>query len=121
MGFLQVLRTIFINLKRFAVRLNASKSEFITNELIYCGRSISTQGWRFSSVHYSKLLQMPTPTTLAQLEQIVYSVNWLGETIPNSAKIRDHFQSLSVLIREKIKRTDRMKRKTDASVPLAPY
>ena len=61
-------------------------------------------------------LSLNRRTTLAQLEQVLYSVTWLGESIPHISTIKGHFQTLADEIRKALSLEDRKKRKTDENV-----
>ncbi len=119
--FIEVLTIIFRNLEKYYVRLNLQKSVLASNSIVWCGRLISKQGWRFSHDHYNKVLQLPEPQTLAQLEQVVYIINWLSPTIPNAAYLKNHFQSLSNSVRQIHSITDKKIRKSDSELDIVPY
>ena len=82
----------------------------------YIARALRTN----SSVELIDSVELPVADrqALAQLEQIMYVVNWLGESIPHISTIKDHFQSLiDKLIKEK-GITDRKRRKSDDNISL---
>lgn len=116
--FLNTLIYIFERLLNYAVRLNLEKSQLMAKGIVWCGREIGKFGWRFSQEHYNKVLSIPKPVNLAQLEQVIYIIKWLMPTIPNAAPIKDHFQVFSQKIKKIHNLNDRKMRKKDETFVL---
>ena len=70
--FISVLRYILQKLIKFGVRLNAQKSTLLTTEVQWCGRRINRKGWNFMPVHFNKILRVPMPSNVAELENMIY-------------------------------------------------
>ena len=120
-GYLAVLRRILQNMIKYKVRANAQKCDFIAQMVNWCGRSISFGGWKFQRSHFEKILSINEPRTLKELEQVVYILGWLGESIPNHAKVKDHFKQLATHIRHENNILDNKRRKGDENISLKPF
>ena len=53
--------------------------------------SVSENGL-FSDKYYKKILETQKPVYRHELAQVMYLANWLQQTIPGLAEIRDKFQ-----------------------------
>ena len=120
-GFKQVINRILSNMRKYKVRFNAMKCSLITSHTDWCGRRISREGWRFAESHYEKILHLNRPTNLAQLEQVLYVITWLGDSIPNCSHIKGHFQSLVDKLRNENQIIDRKKRRSDTNISLSGH
>ena len=117
-GFQGVLGTVFRNMQRYKVRFNAMKCELLQTEIIWCGRRINRMGWTFAAYHYQKVLNIPAPTNLKQLEKALYVITWLNVTIPAAAKIKAKLRELVTQVRQQYKILDRKARKSDERITL---
>eukprot|EP00924_Labyrinthula_sp_SR-Ha-C_P015341 snap_masked-scaffold_87-processed-gene-0.29-mRNA-1 protein AED:0.37 eAED:0.37 QI:0/-1/0/1/-1/1/1/0/2646 len=101
-GFLSVLRTILKNCIKYSLRLNANKCIFVTKTTEWCGRTISSNGWNFSTKHFNKILSMACPKTLGQLEDILYVSAWLAPAIPKLSTLKAELQKLATDLKKKL-------------------
>eukprot|EP00924_Labyrinthula_sp_SR-Ha-C_P011423 augustus_masked-scaffold_46-processed-gene-0.9-mRNA-1 protein AED:0.36 eAED:0.36 QI:0/-1/0/1/-1/1/1/0/2648 len=101
-GFISVLETILKNCLKYKLRLNANKCIFITQSTEWCGRTISKEGWNFSTKHFNKILKMNSPRTLGQLEDILYVSSWLAPAIPKLSTLKTQLQNLATDLKKKL-------------------
>ena len=81
------------------VRLNVLKCKLLESETTWCGRRITPEGWSFSKKYFKKILEIPQPKRLGELEDIIYGVNWLSSSIPELAELKAPFQDLMLRIK----------------------
>jgi hypothetical protein len=77
------LRKIFIQMRKFRVKINPKKTVLFCQEIEWCGKIISSKGVKPSSKVVQGLLDMNEPETVGALQQYVSACNWLREYIPN--------------------------------------
>ena len=51
------------------LRLSIEKAHFCSQEATWCGRIISKDGWRYKEDYFTKILSMPPPKNLGELER----------------------------------------------------
>ena len=98
-NFLQVYEKYLDRCIATGVRLNVLKCNLLEAETTWCGRRISSQGWSFSKKYFDKVLSIPQPRRLGELEDIIYGVNWLSSSIPELAELKAPFQDLMLKIK----------------------
>eukprot|EP00924_Labyrinthula_sp_SR-Ha-C_P001804 maker-scaffold_128-snap-gene-0.10-mRNA-1 protein AED:0.20 eAED:0.27 QI:0/0/0/1/0/0/3/0/372 len=70
------------------LRINIEKCNFIGGEVIFCGRKLSKEGYKFDSTYATRLLERQKPKYLYELAQFVYTANFLCSIIPQFSRIR---------------------------------
>jgi|GEM_PF-2679083 len=96
------LETILQNCLQYGLRLNVKKCKLVERSTTWCGRVINSNGWVYKPAYFKKILDIPSPTTVQELETIVYLVTWLSLAVPDAAKRKKKFQDLMLQVREDI-------------------
>ena len=119
--FIRVMTRILRGLQKYKVRLNISKCTLLSDSAVWCGRHFSKEGWTFEKTQYDKILSMQKPKSLRELEEVVYLLTWLGESLPNIAKVKNYFLDLATRVRKSAHITDRKTRPTDKHLMLTKH
>ena len=101
-SYLKVLTRILRNCLRWHLRLNVDKCEFIAKEIYWCGRRITSSGWNFKQDYFNRILEVPRPVNVKELEAIVYMVTWLATAIPECSRLKDRLNTLMMTVRDKL-------------------
>ena len=86
-ALVEKLRAVFAVCKEKGLKLNPSKCDLATDEVLFCGRIINKNGIRFHPRQYEALTNMNTPKTVGELMQLVHGANWMRTEIPNFSKL----------------------------------
>jgi len=89
------------------VRLNVRKCDFYNTKAEWCGREISFGHWTFSDKYYNEILKTEKPVYRHELAQVMYLANWLQQTIPGLAELRDVFAKETSLEGKNLKALER--------------
>jgi RNase H-like domain found in reverse transcriptase len=81
-ALLDVHRQFFELCRVNGVVLHAGKCEFFCMQARWCGRLVSKDGVKYEPRHLQGLIEMPMPTTGAQLMQFVCALGWLRTSLP---------------------------------------
>jgi hypothetical protein len=82
-NLLGFLRDFFLLCRQHNLKLHPGKCVLFATEVRWCGRMISSTGVRFDPRRAQGLLDMPAPTTGADLQQFVCALNWMRTSIPS--------------------------------------
>ena len=99
---LEVLERVLSNCVKWGLRLNVEKCDFVAREIIWCGRRISASGWNFRKEYFDKILEVPAPKTVKELEGVVYLATWLTTSIPDCCRLKDSMNELMMEIRRRL-------------------
>jgi RNase H-like domain found in reverse transcriptase/Reverse transcriptase (RNA-dependent DNA polymerase)/Integrase zinc binding domain/Integrase core domain len=80
---LEHLRSFFTICREFNLKLHPGKCVLFAAEVRWCGRLISAAGSKFDPRRIQGLLDMPPPTTGADLQQFICAINWMRTAIPS--------------------------------------
>ena len=80
---LSVLRDIFECCQQNHLKLNARRCRLLLEEAKYCGRVYAAGTVRHDPSRIQSLVQMPTPTTAADLMQFLCAATWVSSHIPD--------------------------------------
>ena len=67
-GFLETVSTYLDNCIKWKVRLNVMKCQVIARKITWCGRSLTPKGWQYSTEYFEKILKIPEPSPVQELE-----------------------------------------------------
>jgi hypothetical protein len=81
------LRDFFLLCRQHNLKLHPGKCVLFATEVRWCGRLISSAGVRFDPRRAQGLLDLPAPTTGADLQQFVCALNWMRTSIPSFATL----------------------------------
>jgi RNase H-like domain found in reverse transcriptase len=81
------LRDFFLLCRLHNLKLHPGKCVLFATEVQWCGRLISRAGVRFDPRRAQGLLDLPAPTTGADLQQFVCALNWMRTSIPSFATL----------------------------------
>ena len=81
------LNDVFERLKRYNLRLKASKCHLFQKEFKYLGHIVSVEGVRGDPDKIKAIVSMPSPTSVKQVRSFVGKCNYYRELIPNYAKL----------------------------------
>eukprot|EP00924_Labyrinthula_sp_SR-Ha-C_P015778 snap_masked-scaffold_4-processed-gene-9.7-mRNA-1 protein AED:0.35 eAED:0.37 QI:0/-1/0/1/-1/1/1/0/291 len=70
------------------LRINIEKCDFICGEVVFCGRKLIKEEFKFDSTYETGLLERKKPRCLHELAQFVYTVNFLCSIISQFSRIR---------------------------------
>jgi len=99
-GYLKTLEYILSKCVEKKLRLNIKKCQLLSESTEWCGRIIYKEGWKFRRGYFDKILNIPNPTTVQELETVVYMMNWLSLSIPNSSELTGILHDLMMEIRK---------------------
>lgn len=100
--FLKTFDTFCCLVKEKRLRFNVEKCCLHRREVNWCGRHLSSNGWRFDEVYAEKIKAISELTTLGELEDVIYSSQWLGATVLKLSFFKQSFTELVLkLKREK--------------------
>jgi Reverse transcriptase (RNA-dependent DNA polymerase) len=77
------LRTFFTICRNYSLKLHPGKCVLFSASVRWCGRVISATGSKFDPRRIQGLIQMPLPTTGADLQQFTCALNWMRTAIPS--------------------------------------
>ena len=100
-GFYDTYKTLLRNCIKWKVRLNIDKCTLVDNKIIWCGRLITRQGWRYQDKYFNKILKIKSPTTMGEIEDVLYTVVWLSLSIPNLSKFKEPIAELILSMKKK--------------------
>eukprot|EP00924_Labyrinthula_sp_SR-Ha-C_P011833 snap_masked-scaffold_88-processed-gene-0.24-mRNA-1 protein AED:1.00 eAED:1.00 QI:0/-1/0/0/-1/1/1/0/120 len=103
-------------MKYYKLRFNASKSQILAKTTEWCGRMFTEDGYYMEDKHFNKILLIPAPRNLYQLETISYLVTWLAFVISFGAQVRSIFQSVADKLRKKHNILDKKRWESDNMV-----
>lgn len=67
--------------------MHAEKTELFLREAKFCGRLITADGVRPDPRKLDSILNMHTPSTGAELQQLLTATNWMRTSIPSYAEL----------------------------------
>eukprot|EP00924_Labyrinthula_sp_SR-Ha-C_P004884 snap_masked-scaffold_1-processed-gene-15.23-mRNA-1 protein AED:0.47 eAED:0.47 QI:0/-1/0/1/-1/1/1/0/1610 len=70
------------------LRINIDKCHLIAEEVVFCGRKLNKNGFKFDSTYATGLLERKKPKYLHELAQFIYTANFLCSIIPQFSRIR---------------------------------
>ena len=117
------MKCILNNSIHYGLRLNVKKCVLLSITVEWCGRLINNQGWKYQPSYYQKILRIPCPETVGELEAVVYMVTWLNIAIPKAAELKDHLLELIKEIKRGLSKGRRRPpwRKARAKISLRPW
>jgi len=94
-------------LNAVGLKVNAKKTLFYAEEVLFCGKLYSSEGVRFNPAFVEAVTKMAKPETAAELRTYIASANWMRAGIPDYAKLVLPLQdllkeALRLLVRDKI-------------------
>ena len=115
-GFLESMEVILKNCIEVGLRLNVHKCSLLQKEIVWCGRIVSVRGWRFKEIYFKRIMEIPEPKTMGELEIIVYLATWLSATVPNCCELKNELQEkmgeIKKLLVAKFGKMNKKKRKS---------
>lgn len=75
--------TIFKRLQEYNIRINPGKSEFLTNQINYCGYVIDKNGLHKAPDKIEAINMMQRPRNIAEVHSFIGMINYYGRFIPN--------------------------------------
>ncbi|ETO03486.1 hypothetical protein RFI_33918 [Reticulomyxa filosa] len=92
---LQVLNDLFKRFSKYNLRLAMNKCEFLQNEIVFLGQTISSKVVFGNPNHINKVLNVSKSKKRKQLERLLGLVQYVAKFIPNyEGKIRNAFGKL---------------------------
>lgn len=82
-GLRQKVFEVFDRLKRFKVKVNLDKCEFLVEKVAYLGHEISERGLSPSEEKVRAIVKVPTPKDVTQLKSYLGMVNYYSKFVPN--------------------------------------
>lgn len=111
---LENLETFFEICSEDRLRINIKKSCFYVTKARFCGRLLSKEGIKYNPRNMQALLDMKPPKKADQLQQFIWAVNWMRNSIPEYSKTIAPLQKLMEnAIKTAGKRTKRALSKID--------
>ncbi len=65
----------------YNVKLNFKKCTFFAQELTWCGRTFSENGYCYDSKFYDKILETPEPVLAQELHDFVFALGWIQDSL----------------------------------------
>jgi hypothetical protein len=85
------LRAIFLRYRYYRIRLNPHKCVFCVDYERILGFVVSIHGIRVDPLKVEAIMNLPSPSTLRQLQSLQGKENFLRRFIPNYAKLTKGF------------------------------
>eukprot|EP00924_Labyrinthula_sp_SR-Ha-C_P010185 augustus_masked-scaffold_66-processed-gene-0.98-mRNA-1 protein AED:1.00 eAED:1.00 QI:0/0/0/0/1/1/6/0/588 len=73
-GYVKILHKVLQNLREWKVRISPTKSILFTPGIEYSGKILQNVGWNFSKKCYKKILLIPKPEYVYELEKLLHLV-----------------------------------------------
>ncbi|UYV64552.1 K02A2.6-like, partial [Cordylochernes scorpioides] len=80
---LAVLKTVFLRLEKYNIKLKKDKCKFVQREIEYLGHLIKEDGIRPLDHKVQALQKAKSPTNISELKSFLGLVNYYGKFIPN--------------------------------------
>ena len=80
------LKTCFLRLRQYGLKLNIDKSEFAAGSVQYLGHTVSQQGFTVGEHKFLAIRNFPEPATPRQVRQFLGLANFFRQLIPEFAK-----------------------------------
>ena len=87
--YLHLLERILTSCSSWGLRLNVAKCFLIQPKIEWCGRILWNGKWKYKEAYFDKILKIPSPSNVGELETIVYMTTWLSLSIPGCAEAKD--------------------------------
>jgi len=71
------------------LRLNIRKCTLFDREIEFCGRIFSKDSWKFKPEFFKNVEKLPRPCKVHELMDVIYVCQWLANSIPRFAEVRD--------------------------------
>ncbi|KAH9102720.1 hypothetical protein LEN26_015004 [Aphanomyces euteiches] len=79
---------------KYGLKLNPSKCDFFTQEAIWCGKHISSEGIAHDPKRINGLIELEPPENGQQLQQFLCALNWMRQSLPQFNKLVAPLQQL---------------------------
>ena len=99
-SFLESHRKIFSCLRRFNLRLNAKKCQFLRPEIEFLGRLISAKGMRPNPAYVEGMLSLEAPKNKAELRQLIGRLVWLKQFVATKMNASVKLNSFSHMMED---------------------
>ena len=86
-ALLDQLEQVFRRAREYGVKFSAKKLNLFTREIKWCGRIYSKDGVTHDPQRVAALQDMHPPETVKELQQFLYSANWMRTHIPDYGHI----------------------------------
>ena len=83
--YMQRLEEVLERIKKAGLKLKASKSYLLQNEVIFLGHVVSGEGIKPSPTNVTKVVDWPTPKTAKQVKQFVAMASYHRRYVRNFA------------------------------------
>lgn len=80
--------------KKYNIKFNSNKIQFYQNEVKYLGFLFSKEGMRPDSSRITAIQELGTPKNKKELQQILGTINYLRQFVPNLSEISSPFREL---------------------------
>lgn len=91
---LQRLEMVFKRLQEFGLKINCKKSQFIQNEIEYCGYKINRLGIHKLNSKIEAIQKAPQPKNITELQAFLGLVNYYGRFFKNLSSILEPLHRL---------------------------
>ncbi|RVE41173.1 hypothetical protein evm_014177 [Chilo suppressalis] len=88
------LDKVFARLAEFGLKVNLEKSEFMQNEIEYCGYKISREGVHKVNSKVKAVVEALNPTNVSELQALLGLVNYYGRFLYNLSSILEPLPKL---------------------------
>ena len=107
-----LLDTTLQRLEKYNIKLNIDKCNFFVTEVKFCGRIFRHKEVIHDPVRIQALVDMPSPKTASELQQLLMATQWMSRSIPRYNemiyKLQELFESA---MKGQIRRTKSVARK----------
>ena len=93
-------REFFASLRRYNLKLNPAKCQFLRSKVEFLGRMVDAEGCRIVPEYVESLLNMPSPTSRNEISALTGKCVWLKEFIGTRIHEKIATTSFSHLLRE---------------------
>ena len=90
----EAIEAVFVQMRRYGIKLKPSKCELFARVIVWCGWQVSEKGVGVNPEFVATVCEMVPPTDGAQLQQFLASCNWLRSKIPQYAELVSPLQAL---------------------------
>ena len=88
------IEAVFVQMRKFGIKLKPSKCELFARVIVWCGWQVSEKGVGVNPEFVATVCDMVRPTDGAQLQQFLACCNWLRSKIPQYAELVSPLQEL---------------------------
>jgi transposase InsO family protein len=99
-ALMKLLRRVLEKCAQYGLKLHAKKCFLFKKEVTWCGKVVSAAGVSHCPKRVQGMVDMQSPTTAGELQQLLCALNWMRQSIPHYSQLT---AGLSAVLEEAMK------------------